>query len=145
MTRAGGGAVTHFQHRLSPGGGGHEDEGRVFVEGPFGLVVGDGGVGFGVAGGTLHLPQGDALQQPDGDVGAAQRMGGDPPGDAGGARQAAHDRRGVVGLHPSAPLVVQQRPVGPAGDDGVQRLLSAGLSTIWSGLSPLPRIRRVGV
>ena len=46
----------------SAGGGGHEDEGRVAVEGVVGLVVGDRGVGLGVAGGALHLAERDALE-----------------------------------------------------------------------------------
>lgn len=35
----------------------------VFVEGPFGLIVGDRGVGLGVPGGALHVPQRYALEK----------------------------------------------------------------------------------
>ena len=48
----------------SAGGGGHEDEGGVLVEGAFGLVVGDGGVGFVVSGGALHVAQGNPCRSP---------------------------------------------------------------------------------
>jgi hypothetical protein len=107
------------------------------VEGPFGLVVGDGGVGLGVSGGALHVAQRDALEQADRDVGAAQRMRGDPLGDARAGRESPQQRGSVVGLHPVPPLVTEQRPGGATGGGLAHGLLGSRVEDHLGGLIAL--------
>ena len=114
------------------------------MEGAFGLVVADGGVGFGVAGGALHLAQRHALEQSDGDVGAAQRVGG-----VQWVIPAVRARRRMIAaaLWGRMRLPHSLRSSGPSLRSPIAVSTACwvrGLSTTSAGLSPLPSTCSVG-